>query len=88
MLNACYKNFLRTGNPNGAGLPEWKSWASLGGTTQLLAGADACSEIIAMMEEDSTIPRERKMAMIRAALSGRRFSSALDEYYQNPSLWR
>ena len=101
MLNACYKNFLHTGNPNGAGLPEWKSWASLDGTTQLLVDADATtafaemsdehtsySEIIAMMEDDSSIPQEREMAMIRAVLNGRRFSSALDEHYQNPSLWR
>ena len=101
MLNACYKNFLRAGGPNGGGLPEWKSWTSLDGTTQLLVDADetaafaemsderaSCSEIIAMMEEDSSIPQDEKMRLIRSALNGRWFSAALDEYYQNPSLWR
>ena len=100
MLNAYYKNFLHSGNPNGGGLPEWKSWPGLDGTTQLIVDADATtafaqmsdehtsySKIIAMMEDDSTIGQEEKLNLIRTVLNGRWFSAALDDHFQNPSLW-
>ena len=100
LLNTYYKNFLHTGNPNGEGLPQWDNWTSLDGTTQLIVDADdekawgemstehiSYEQILAMMDEDTSIPEDQKTAMIQTVLNGRWFSTALDAHYENANLW-
>lgn len=100
ILKGYYKNFIRTGNPNGDGLAEWKPWTSLDGTTQLIvtgtltdASAQMTSEhtsynaIIKMMEEDTSITPEQKKLLITTVLNGRWFSTALDAHWNNENLW-
>ena len=100
LLNGYYKNFLYTGNPNSEGLPEWKAWTSLDGTTQLIADADdekffgfmseehtSYAKIMDMMDADKSITDEQKALIISTVLNSRWFSSALDKRYNNASLW-
>ncbi len=101
LLNAYYKNFLWTGNPNGEGLPEWKPWSGLKGTTQLIVDGNdkeawaamssehiSYKQIIEMMEKDATLPPAEKEAMIQTILNGRWFSQPLDDHFHNESLWK
>lgn len=94
-------NFIRTGNPNGPGLPQWESWKySPKGPSQLLFDADKDKAIIKMsythtsykdilqqLESDQSISPEEKNIIITRVLNGRWFSSQFDQYFNNQSLW-
>lgn len=94
-------NFLWAGNPNGEKLVQWDSWVdAVKGPSHLLLDVQGNQasvsmteeradyfEIIGEMEEDSTIPDEKKDEIIREVLNGRWFSRGLDEYFNNESLW-
>lgn len=73
MLNGYYKNFLWTGNPNGANLPHWDHWKSLNGKSQLIVDADdekawasmstdhtSYAKILTMIDADHSIPKEQE----------------------------
>lgn len=100
MLNAYYKNFFYTDNPNGEGLPRWDFWTKEGATTQLIIDADnekatgvmseehtSYEKILDAMDADKSISDEDKATMIKTVLNGRWFSTAIDERYGNESLW-
>lgn len=84
-------NFMRTGNPNGKGLPLWKQWSPAPqGPTQLLVDADRSKArytqtyghgtyetILEEMEKDSTLEAKDKEYLVRHVLNGRWFSEAL-----------
>ncbi len=91
------RNFLWSGDPNGAGVPDWKPWsAEQGGPTQLILDANANSAEITMSDErtayddvlkaldaDTSISPEAKKHLIETVLDGRWFSRGLDVYYGN-----
>ncbi|MFV0335822.1 MAG: carboxylesterase family protein [Tropicimonas sp.] len=94
-------NFLRTGNPNGDGLVDWKAWDSATtGPTQLILDADSEKALIRMSEErtkyddvlaaieaDTSIPQEQKQRVITEVLDGRWFSYGLDQHFNNRNPW-
>lgn len=101
-FNTYLKNFLACGDPNGrqrSSLPDWPAWTPTARQT-LVLDADATaaypevkdtsttdSAILAAMDADATLSPTLKSAVIQNVLNGRWFSGALDEYYQNGSLW-
>ncbi|OUM56828.1 hypothetical protein PIROE2DRAFT_65341 [Piromyces sp. E2] len=98
-FNAYLKNFLYNGNPNGNGLVEWPVWEPQQKLTEVF-DADAKTstveaknvyktydDIMNEMEADTTVPKEVKSYVISNSMRGRWFSAALDEHYQNESLW-
>ena len=101
-MSAYFKNFLWTGNPNGAGLVPWDKWTSkTAGPTQLVFDADRDKAIITMtstrtsydsiikaLENDNSIPAAAKTKLISSVLNGRWFSKALDTYFHNKDLWQ
>ena len=100
MLNSYYKNFLWTGNPNGNDLPQWNSWTTPDGESQLIVDADdehawaemstehtSYDQILDQMDQDDSINSEDKQMIISSVLNGRWFSSALDARYNNKNLW-
>ncbi|MDR3231515.1 MAG: carboxylesterase family protein [Synergistaceae bacterium] len=94
-------NFLRTGNPNGVGLPEWSAWESThSGPTQLLLNADKSRTIITQsfrrttyeellhdLEADDSVSPDARKEIISKVLNGRWFSDGLDKHFGNTSLW-
>ena len=100
MLNSYYKNFLWTGDPNGNDLPQWNSWTTPDGESQLIVDADdehawaemstehtSYDQILDQMDQDDSISSEDKQMIISSVLNGRWFSSALDARYNNKNLW-
>ncbi|MBQ3447494.1 MAG: hypothetical protein IJG37_07620, partial [Synergistaceae bacterium] len=100
LLNAYYRNFFYTDDPNGEGLPRWDKWTKEGTTTQLIVDgndekADAFmseehisyGQILDMMDADKSVSEGDKAWMIRTVLNGRWFSAELDARYGNASLW-
>ena len=97
--NRYLANFLKSGNPNGEGLTAWSSWTpdkkssmvfDATGTDALVEEKDVTTtyqDIIAAMDEDTSVSPEIKDKMIKNILNGRWFSKALDEHYGNRSLW-
>ena len=85
-------NFMRTGNPNGKGLPLWKKWSPAPhGPTALVVDADRTEArytqtyghgtyetILEDMEEDRTVDAKEKEYLIRHVLNGRWFSEPLE----------
>lgn len=101
-FNAYLKNFLYTGNPNGADTSvEWTTWNEDTKQTLVLDASEETGEatvemqnvyktnadIIAEMEADDSVDAETKATIISTIMNGRWFSSDLDEYYNTPSLW-
>lgn len=98
-FNNYLSNFLATGNPNSDGLAKWEKWTpdnkmsivfDANDTTANIEMKNVSSsfeDVIAEMEADTTISEEVKLGIIRNVLNGRWFSGALDEYFENPSLW-
>jgi len=98
-FNSYIKNFLYSGNPNGYGLKRWPVWEPKNKLTQVFdANAESAiiktknvyktyDDIINEMENDTTIPDDVKAYVISNSMRGRWFSEALDEHYQNESLW-
>ena len=95
-------NFMRTGDPNGEGLPEWTPWTEdkekpntimLDPLTEEHATVGMVNrrlvyeDILKQMDEDTSIPEEQKMAIISQSMNGRWFSARLDEHYGNVDLW-
>lgn len=59
---AYFKNFLRTGNPNGKGLVDWKSWTK-GNEQVLYFTADNDKAVIGMKAQ--YLPREKTLAALQ-----------------------
>ncbi len=81
-------------------LPAWPAWTTDARQTMTL-DADAFAsyaeiknvsvsetDLLAQMDADDSIPAPLKSAVIKNVLNGRWFSGAMDEYYQNVSLWK
>ena len=90
-------NFMRTGNPNGKGLVEWKAWTGKKeGPAQLIVDATAdkavfyqesqrvhYDDILKEMENDKTISEAQKEFLIKNVLNERWFSKKLDKHFKN-----
>lgn len=88
-------NFMRSGNPNGKGLPEWKPWSpNAEGASQLVVNADRTrawytqtyghqtgDTILKELEQDTTLEPQAKEYIIRHVLNGRWFSRELDAHF-------
>lgn len=84
------RNFLRNGDPNGAGLPTWNPWncqekklmvfdadrseARVAMTDRIWEEADILKELT----EDHSLDEERKKYLLKYVLNGRFFSTQLD----------
>lgn len=98
-FRAYLKNFLWQGNPNGDNLTKWEAWSAQNSKSLILDADDQHAQvsmtqeedtnqaIIQRMEADTSIPEMTKENIIHEVLNGRWFSSDLDAYYHNPSLW-
>lgn len=102
-FQAYLKRFIRTGNPNDPNLVNWLTWSpkhEQQGQSLLTLNANKHKALIQMssksydekalldaMKNDHTIPEQEKKQMINQVLNGRWFSTALDNTFQNPSLW-
>ena len=102
IFNACLRNFLRTGNPNGDGLEmEWTAWDA---DTQLTLVMDASkrtgltkivvsnvnrtnAQLFNELNYDYAVDFNTRSALISNVLNGRWFSDEIDSHYDNPSLW-
>nr|WP_314462859.1 carboxylesterase family protein [uncultured Clostridium sp.] len=97
--NSYLANFLKSGDPNGEGLAAWNNWtpdqkvSMVFDATQTDAVveekdvATTYQDIMAAMDQDTSVSPEIKDKMIKNVLNGRWFSSASDEHYGNKSLW-
>ncbi|UTV98595.1 carboxylesterase family protein [Marinomonas rhizomae] len=102
-FQAYLKRFIRTGNPNDPNLVNWLTWSpehEQQGQSLLILNANKHKALIQMssksydekalldaMKNDHILPEQAKMQMINLVLNGRWFSNALDQQFQNPSLW-
>ncbi len=96
LLQGYLGNFMRTGDPNGVGLPRWDPWSNAAGHSGLLfidadkttatarMGARIVREqdVFRQMREDDGLSPERKEFIVKHILNGRFFSNNLD------MLWR
>ncbi|MGI6029594.1 MAG: carboxylesterase family protein [Candidatus Heteroscillospira sp.] len=84
-------SFIRTGDPNCAGLPVWEPWQGEGGIMTFDAGCDKAkvamsdkvvrqSEVFAELAADRSLPADRKDYILKNVLNGRFFSNELDEF--------
>ncbi|GGN98244.1 carboxylesterase family protein [Saccharibacillus kuerlensis] len=96
-------NFVRSGDPNGGGLTQWKTWTpqnALNGESMLILDANrrkaisylsspefTYEQVLAAMRADRTISEADKAELISKVLNGRWFSGKLDQRFGNPSLW-
>ncbi|MFM2484474.1 carboxylesterase family protein [Celerinatantimonas yamalensis] len=96
-------NFIRSGNPNGAGLVPWLRWTpkhDQQGQALLMLNANLHKAVINMssksydqqnlivaMKQDHQLPNAIKLQLIHKVLDGRWFSHALDQSFDSPSLW-
>lgn len=93
-------NFIKAGDPNGDGLVTWEQWSKDAAGQTLLLDADKDKALISMedrtisyddvlkqIEADTTISQEAKETLVKQVLNGRWFSTQLDEYFKNDSLW-
>jgi para-nitrobenzyl esterase len=92
-------NFLHKGNPNGKRLTEWETWTKKKPANLVLTANETNAfaemskvsinkiDVIKEIEKDTSISPEAKKKIISEVLNGRWFSSELDEFYVNKSLW-
>lgn len=96
-------NFVHNGDPNGAGLTDWKTWTpqtALNGESMLFLDANrrkaisylsspefTYDQVLTEMRADRTISEADKAELISKVLNGRWFSGKLDQSFGNPSLW-
>ena len=91
-------NFMKTGDPNGEGLPEWKAWGDGADGNILHLDANDDQPVITnvpkeydyedVMEEIrayDAIPEDIKLYFVKNVLNGRWFSRRLDAAYDNLS---
>lgn len=95
IMHQYIKNFLHTGNPNGAGLVDWSPWSNSNGEPKLIVfDADKEKAIVKMtskfvnenevfkaMDADNLLSNQEKKKLIATVLSGRFFSTSLDKKY-------
>ncbi|SHG42173.1 para-nitrobenzyl esterase [Marinomonas polaris DSM 16579] len=102
-FQAYLKRFIRTGNPNDPDLVNWLTWSpehEKQGQSLLTLNANKHRALIQMssksydekalldaMKNDHSLPDQAKKKMINQVLNGRWFSDALDQQFNNPSLW-
>jgi len=99
-FNGYLANFLATGDPNSDEFGGWTAWTTdskqsmvfdaddTAATAEMKDVSSTYDEIIAAMEADDTISDEVKLLDIQNVMNGRWFSAALDEHYNNPTLWK
>ncbi|CAG8998536.1 MAG: hypothetical protein CENE_00487 [Candidatus Celerinatantimonas neptuna] len=96
-------HFIRSGNPNGKGLPQWLRWTpqhNRQGKALLMLNANLHRALIYMssktydqhdvmnaIKQDHHLSESVKYQLINQVLNGRWFSSLLDKTFHNPSLW-
>lgn len=97
--NKYLANFLATGNPNGDGMTAWSKWSPDNKVSMVFDGDETKAiiaekdvsttyeDIIKAMEADTSVSQEIKDKMVKNVLNGRWFSTAMDEKYNNESLW-
>lgn len=95
VLQGYVRNFVHTGTPNGAGLVEWKAWATrVGGPKLLYIDADATTAKVSMsakaiveknvftqMKKDHSLRPQQRDFIVKNVLNGRFFSVNLDKYW-------
>jgi len=100
MLQSYVGNFLWTSNPNGQGLTQWQAWdtKNANGPTYLFMDSSLNKatakmvnwkinpkQLLNEMENDKSIPTERKNYLIKNVLDGRFFSYDIDKHFGNPN---
>lgn len=89
-------HFIRTGNPNGEGVPDWKPWDNAEGGAKILC-LDADEEkvkgrmsnfstkeklVFDELAADESISFDRRDILVRQVLNGRFFSAGLDAFWE------
>lgn len=97
MIQQYIGNFMRTGNPNGNGLPEWQKWMTAkdgfgslvihtGGNTGAagqITAHETYEDVIRALEADDSIDPEAKDIIIHHVLSGRWWSGPIDRHFSH-----
>lgn len=97
MIQQYIGNFMRTGNPNGNGLPEWQKWMTAkdgfgslvihtGGNTAAagqITAHETYEDVIRALEADDSIDPEAKDIIIHHVLSGRWWSGPIDRHFSH-----
>lgn len=90
--------FLRTGNPNGNGQPQWNPVGDKGNRLILTADKEHAlikeiqkqpdeDKILDDLAKDDTVTAEEKETILRRVLNGRWFSQKLDSRFHNRDQW-
>lgn len=97
MIQQYIGNCMRTGNPNGNGLPEWQKWMTAkdgfgslvihtGGNTAAagqITAHETYEDVIRALEADDSIDPEAKDIIIHHVLSGRWWSGPIDRHFSH-----
>ncbi len=97
MIQQYIGNFMRTGNPNGNGLPEWQKWMTAkdgfgslvihtdGNTAAAgqITAHETYEDVIRALEADDSIDPEAKDIIIHHVLSGRWWSGPIDRHFSH-----
>lgn len=97
LYRAYLRNFIRTGNPNGEGLPVWEPWDESGRLMRFDADCETAhvgmtrdvvreDELFAELERDDAIAPERRSYILHNVLNGRFFSNNLDKFVAEKGL--
>ena len=95
MIRAYFANFMRTGNPNGSSLPEWKPWSNIENEPKiLLFDADKTkataimtskytveTDVFQQILTDKTLSDDKRDFLVENILNERFFSKNLDQFW-------